>query len=106
MAKFSPPSNFSFDKPGEWPDWKQRFVRFRTATKLDKEDGAVQVSSLIYSMGGEAENIYRSFVFADNEEDNFTIVLAKFDDYFVPRRNVIHERACFHQRVQRVGKES
>ena len=107
MAKFNPPTNFSFDKPGEWPDWKQRFVRFRTATKLDKEDGAVQVSSLIYAMGSESENIYRSFAFdEEGQRNDFDRVLTKFDEYFVPRRNVIHERACFHQRVQRPGEKA
>lgn len=75
---------------GEWPDWKQRFVRFRTAGKLDKEDGAVQVSSLIYAMRSEVENVYRLFVFTDNaHHDDFDRVVGKFD--FVPRRNVIHE---------------
>ncbi|KAL6491496.1 hypothetical protein MHYP_G00018410 [Metynnis hypsauchen] len=107
MAKFNPPTGFSFDKPGEWPDWKQRFVRFRTATKLDKEDGAVQVSSLIYSMGSESENVYRSFAFdEERHKDNFDRVLGKFDEYFVPRRNIIYERACFYQRVQRPGEKA
>ncbi|KAK0146758.1 hypothetical protein N1851_013875 [Merluccius polli] len=107
MAKFNPPTNFSFDKPAEWPDWKQRFVRFRSATKLNKEDGAVQVSSLIYAMGSESENIFRSFTFTDEgQQDNFDVVLAKFDEYFVPRRNVIHERARFHQRIQRPGEKA
>ena len=56
MTKFNPPTNFPLDKPGEWPEWKQRFVRFRTATKLDKEDGPIQVSILIYARGSESEN--------------------------------------------------
>lgn len=107
MAKFNPPSNFSFDKPSEWPEWRQRFMRYRTATKLDKEDGAVQVSCLIYSMGNESENIFRSFVFTTAaQQDDFDAVLGKYDEYFVPRRNVIHERACFHQRVQRPGEKA
>lgn len=107
MAKFNPPANFSFDKPTEWPDWKQRFERYRIATKLNKDDGTVQVSCLIYAMGAEAENIFKSFTFAeDKEKDDIKIVLAKFDEYFFPRRNVIHERACFHQRVQRPGEKA
>lgn len=90
MAKFNPPANFSFDKPAEWPNWKQRFVRFKTPTKLSNEDGVVQVSSLIYAMGSEAENVFRSFTFGENEDENdFDVVLAKFDEYFVPCRNVI-----------------
>ena len=107
MAKFNAPSSFPFDKPSEWPDWRQRFMRYRTATKLDKEDGSVQVSCLVYSMGNEAENIFRSFDFTTAAHQNdFDRVLGKYDEYFVPRRNVIHERACFHQRVQRPGEKA
>lgn len=31
-------------------------------------------------------------------------MLTKFDEYFVPQRNVIHERACFYQRNQQQGE--
>lgn len=68
MPKFNPPENFNFNNPSEWPDWKQRFSRYRTATKLDKDDATVQISSLVYAMGREAEHILNSFVF-DNEND-------------------------------------
>jgi len=57
MAKFSPPETFDFSRPIAWPEWKERFLRFRSATKLNKEVGEVQVSSLIYAMGREADNI-------------------------------------------------
>lgn len=97
MAKFNPPANFPFDKPTEWLDWKQRFERYRLATKLNKDEGEVQVSCLIYAMGSEAENIYKSVTFTEDENCNdFAIVMRKFDDYFFPQRNIIHERACFH----------
>ncbi|KAL3047018.1 hypothetical protein OYC64_021277 [Pagothenia borchgrevinki] len=102
MAKFNPPANISFDKPTEWPEWRQRFERYKLATKLDKDDGRVHVSCLIYAMGNEAENIFKSFTFAKEDDgDDFAVVVGKFNEYFFPRRNVIHERACFHQRVQR-----
>ncbi|XP_019725289.1 uncharacterized protein LOC109515746 isoform X2 [Hippocampus comes] len=106
MAKFNPPGSFPFDRPTEWADWKQRFQRFRVATKLNNEDGEVQVSSLIYAMGAEAENIFKAFTFADEaDKTKFDVVLGKYDEYFYPKRNVIHERACFHQRVQRPGEK-
>ncbi|KAJ8259412.1 hypothetical protein GJAV_G00168980 [Gymnothorax javanicus] len=105
MAKFNPPENFNFERPGDWPAWRQRFTRYRSAAKLSLEDGEVQVSTLIYAMGNEAENIFKSFIFADGEkDDNYDTVLAKFDNYFTPKKNVIHERACFHMRVQKVGE--
>lgn len=107
MAKFNPPESFSFDKPTEWPDWKRRFERYRTATELNKKSGEVQVCSLVYAMGSEAENIFKSFTFTDPaHENNFEIVMRKYDEYFFPRRNVIHERAVFHQRAQRPGEQA
>ena len=62
--KFNQPDSFQFDKPADWPEWKQRFLRFRSATKLDRKTSTVQVSSLVYAMGREAEKIYSSFQLA------------------------------------------
>ncbi|KAL1249361.1 hypothetical protein QQF64_020366 [Cirrhinus molitorella] len=107
MSKFSPPESFTFDHPSEWPTWRQRFARYRTATKLSKEDKEVQISTLIYAMGIEAENIFKSFTFTGEESaDDYDTVLGKFDEYFLPKKNVIHEWACFHQRVQRPGEKA
>ena len=110
MAKFHPPEPLDFSRPSAWPEWKERFLRFRTATKLKAEAGDVQVSSLIYAMEREADKIFSSFEFAepaDREPDPRTVfdtVLAKFDSYFVPKRNVIHERAKFYTRQQHSGE--
>ena len=30
--------------------------------------------------------------------------MAKFDEHFIPKRNIIHERARFHQRNQKEGE--
>ena len=127
MPKFNPPDCVLFDKPGDWPEWKQRFLRFRTATKLDRETPAVQVSSLAYAMGREAEKIYGSFQLAttvpapaadaDNaaaaaaatavpDDDNFNLVLKRFHAYFIPKRNVIQERTKFHLRMQQAGENA
>ena len=104
MLKLSPPDRFDFSKPLDWPDWKQNFLRFRLATKLHKEDGDVQVSALIYTMGREAEHVYKSFTLEEGDEAKFDVILAKFDGHFVPKRNTIHERARFYQRNQKHGE--
>ena len=105
MPRFQPPDTFDFSRPSEWPEWRQRFTRFRTASKLTDDSGPVQVSTLIYAMGADAEHIFTSFVFPEEtDKDQYDIVLTKFNDYFVPRRNIIHERAVFYQRVQRQGE--
>ena len=104
MLKLSPPDRFDFSKPLDWPDWKQNFLRFRLATKLHKEDGDVQVSALIYTMGREAEHVYKSFTLEEGDEAKFDVILAKFDGHFVPKRNTIHQRAWFYQRNQKQGE--
>lgn len=106
MAKFQHPGNFDFSHPERWPEWRQRFHRYRIATKLDKEEAEVQVCTLLYSMGKEAEQVYQTFTFGEGEREreDYDNVIRKFDDYFVPKVNVIHERARFHMRVQRPGE--
>lgn len=104
MAKYSAPEQLNFAKPEGWPNWKQRFSRYRLATKLNKEPADVQVSALIYSMGPEAEQVYKSFVLEDDEEEDFDYVLRLFDEHFVPKRNVIFERARFHSQTQKTGE--
>ncbi|CAL9695394.1 unnamed protein product [Knipowitschia caucasica] len=105
MAKFPPPDAFDFSRPEHWPEWRQQFQRYRVATKLNLEDGEVQVCTLLYSLGKEAEQVYKTFVFEEGEDDDdYEIVLGKLDNYFIPKVNTIHERARFHQRTQRSGE--
>ena len=108
MGKFNPPACFDFSKPQEWPVWKLRWERYHAASELERKPGRTQVSSLIYAMGADAEVIFRSFVFdADKGEDenNHDCVLVKFDSHFVPKLNVIYERAKFHRRTQKAGEK-
>ena len=109
MAKFGPPEQFDFTLPAAWPVWRRQFDRFQATSKLDKESGVVQVNSLLYSMVKEADPINDLFVYteddkSDNPELHYEIVMARFDDHFVPKRNIIHDRACFHKRVQKLGE--
>lgn len=106
MPGYKPPGNFDFSKPVEWPAWKQRFLRYRTASKITEDDGAIRVSGLIYSMGQEAEKIFYLFAFPAataeiaNPQNHFETVIRLFDNHFVPKRNVIHERAKFYTQSQ------
>lgn len=50
----------------------------------------MQVSSLIYPVGSEAEYIYKSFAFAvEGDKSKYESFLKKFE-HFVFKRNVIH----------------
>ena len=38
------------------------------------------------------------------EDKKYDVVVKKFNEDFLPKRNVIHELACFHRRVQKEGE--
>ena len=57
-------------------------------------------------MGPEAEHVTQSFTFDATKgetKNDYGTVLEKFNAHFVPKRNVIHERGRFCQRVQLSG---
>ena len=86
--------------------WKQRFERYRIASKLHEDDEDIQVNSLIYAMGKEAAHIFKSRVFDEGDEGKYEKVMEKYNEYFVPKKNVIHERARFRERKQASGESS
>lgn len=91
--------------------------RFRLSSKLDRDCGEVQVNTFLYALASEAETIYDSFVFGDGEEHSYSdteridpaldymTVITKFSDHFVPKRNVIHDTACFHRQLEKPGEK-
>lgn len=64
----------------------------------------MQVSTLINVVEGEAKNIFSSFTLGQDEHRDSMIVMEKSDAYFIPKCNVIHERACLYQHVQHAGE--
>ena len=100
----SPPESFSFSRPEEWERWIRRFERFRQASGLSEKDEATQISTLIYSMGDEADDILRSCTLTDEAWTRYTGVRDAFHNYFTRRRNVIFERAKFNLRRQEPGE--
>uniref|UniRef100_A0A8D0A537 Uncharacterized protein n=1 Tax=Sander lucioperca TaxID=283035 RepID=A0A8D0A537_SANLU len=55
---------------------------------------------LIYCMGDEADDILRGQALSDVQRQQYQAVKDTLDIYFVPRKNIIYERARFNQRVQ------
>ena len=82
------PEKFSF-KPEEWPKWIRRFERFRMAWGLSKEDEENQVNALIYSVGGEADDILQSFSLTEANRKKLEPVKTKFEGHFITKRNTI-----------------
>lgn len=104
MGPFKAPESFDFTNPNLWPEWKQRFMRYFVASKINKEEPEIQVSTLIYVMGPDAERLLASFGLSVEDAGKFDTVMTKFDEHFVPKRNIIHERARFYARTQKAGE--
>ena len=85
----------------EWSRWKSRFEQFRYASGLSDKDDARQISTLLYCLGEEAEDVLKSTKIKEDEKKVYTTVLSKFESFFQVRKNVIFERACFNRRVQK-----
>ena len=108
MAKLSidPPKQFNFSNPHDWPRWKKRFQQFRDASGLSADSEKRQVSTLLYCLGEDTDDVLVSTNVTEDERKRYKDVMAKFDDHFKICRNLIFERAKFNKRVQLVGKSA
>ncbi|UYV78565.1 K02A2.6-like, partial [Cordylochernes scorpioides] len=99
------PEPFNFSNPGDWPKWIRRFERFRQASGLINNPENEQVNMLVYCMGDNADDILLSCKIASDQLENYNKVIECFESRFIPRRNIIYERARFIQRCQQEGEK-
>ncbi|UYV70775.1 K02A2.6-like, partial [Cordylochernes scorpioides] len=98
------PEPFNFSNPGDWPKWIRRFERFRQASGLINNPENEQVNMLVYCMGDNADDILLSCKIASDQLEKYDEVIKCFESHFIPRRNIIYERARFNQRCQQEGE--
>ena len=96
--------SYNFQTPDEWPRWRRCFEQFRIASGLSTESEECQVSTLLYYLGSESEDILASTSVIEEVRKSYPSVLKHFDDFFKVWHNVIFERACFNQRNQKEGE--
>ena len=71
--------------------WKRRFEQYRIASGLAKEDDERQVSTLLYCLGEEADDVLTSTNITVYSRKKFADVLQKFDEFFKVRKNVAYK---------------
>ena len=91
---------FCFKKTEEWPKWKRRFEQYRVASGLGDQSESRQVSTLLYCLGEDAEDILDTIRITAEDKKKYDKVVEAFDHYFQVRKNVIFERTCFNRRSQ------
>ena len=100
------PEHFDFCSLDDWPRWKKRYEQFRLAYGLVSESETRQISTLLYCLGGDAEDVLSSTNITEDEWKQYSKVLEKFDSHFQVQRNLIFERARFNKRDQLEGESA
>ena len=75
----APLETFKFKTPEDWLKRIQRFEQFRCTSGLNKKSQEIQVNTLVYSMGDEADDILSSFHLSSEDKVKYDIVKEKFD---------------------------
>ena len=63
MAKISGlqlPEPFDFTELVDWPTWICRFESYRIVSELNTKNEALQIHTLIYTMGDQAVDVLKS----------------------------------------------
>jgi len=85
-VSLQPPPPFNFNSPDEWPKWRRHFEQFRVVFGLRKEDEETQVSTLLYCLGDDADNVLTSTNISEENHKKYVEVLGKFDGHFKIRK--------------------
>ena len=81
-VRLQPPDSFNFRTPDEWPRWKRRFEQFRSTSGLAEEEEPRQVSTLLYCLGEDADDVLTSTSISDDDRKKYDSVMAKFDGFY------------------------
>ena len=102
--QLQPPAPFNFNQPEEWPRWKSRFEQLRLASGLSAAEDEQQVSTLLYCLGEQAEEVLWSANTSTADRPKHDTLMTKLDSFFKVRKNVIYERAKFNRCVQQLSE--
>ena len=107
MEQFKPPEPLSLDGnlSENWRRWQQRFELYLEASGTSEKAERTQAATLLHVVGADALDVYNTFTW-DEDGDNMKIkpIMAKFETYCNPRKNVTWERHVFNTRTQQAGE--
>lgn len=86
-----------------WKLWRQKFENYLVASEVKKKDESIQVAQLLHYIGEEGFAIYNTFTFQEGDK-KLTEVLKRFEEYFLPKKNLSYERFKFFTRRQITGE--
>ena len=74
-VKLQPPEPFNFQTQDKWPCWSRRFEQFIIASGLSTESEEHQVSTLLYCLRSESEDILASTNVIEEERKSYPSAL-------------------------------
>ncbi|KAL3999170.1 nuclear receptor co-repressor 2 [Sarotherodon galilaeus] len=84
-----------------WRRFRQRFELYLAATGGASKPPKVQSSLFLHVAGEEAVEVYNTFTFAENGDENKLMkIMEKFEEYCNPKKNITYERYKFFTCVQ------
>lgn len=92
---------FEGNIPANWKRFRSNFEIYAEATGCYAKGDSVAVATFLHIVGEEAREIFETFEFEeDDERKDIKKVIAKFEEYFVPKVNPSVERNKFYNTVQ------
>src|SRR5690348_10714200 len=88
-----------------WKKFKAAWSNYELASGISEKKSEVKVATLLSIIGEDAVELYESFQWT-KPEDKVTIktVLDKFEEFCLPRSNVLFETFKFGSRRQEAGE--
>lgn len=87
-----------------WRRFKRNYNIFAKAAKVDTENDEIKVATFLNAVGPRAVDLFDSFTMTDANRAIYAMVVAAFETYCNPRKNLIYERYMFNQRNQGDGE--
>ena len=104
MSQLHTPSQLNFNAENlaeEWRRWEKSFKIYYAAAELASKTVITQVAILLHCAGEASRDIFDNFdLVLDSEDTTCDVFLAKFRDYYNPKRKPACESCKFWQRQQ------
>lgn len=84
--------------------WSEMWEHCSVASKVNKEEGDVQVAALLTAIGAEARKVFKAWNLSATERKDIKGAIKRFDNYCNPRKNIPFERYLFNSRQQGPGE--
>ena len=99
-AKIPAPLEFSGNIAENYKRLKQRVNIYMMANGLNGKSDEVKVAIFLNIIGEEGIDIFNNFGLSEEDKKKYELVIQKFDEYLLPKKNIIYERFLFYKRIQ------